>query len=502
MKKQSILESIYKDVDSINWSTETVKQKAIFFISTLFDVFIYKYKSLDSYMNMSTEYWTKLIQGKTTHIREIKSKLISNNILEETFGLYKKDPRVKSYKFNIKYINNIYNIHNLFILVVPFSKPLEINQLQEIENKTKNIISNIKIKGNNIGTIVEEQLNNHIEKGNNIGTTYIDLKLDLKVYRYKTENAIKLAKELNKEIIRYKNKYYLADSIEEFKNYKRNELIIIYTKQLFDIENGIIYASRNKTNNRLDSNVTNLKSDLWKYLTLDNEEMIEIDIANAQFAIAANIIESDESFKELAISGKLYKYVSNELNITEQEAKKLMFRIAFDKVKEEQDCIRNIFPIFMNSVDTYKKEKGYDLFSNLLQKAESNLMIDNVLYTLLEEGYQVLSVHDSIRCKKSDYEKVLNRILEIFNTINFKCTLKNKTSKDVKNEKQDNILEKEETVLEATKEMYYDYLKQKSYGNVTNKDFLKYKDVILNELVKLQPKKYIEIKEIIFKIIN
>jgi hypothetical protein len=57
----------------------------------------------------------------------------------------------------------------------------------------------------------------------------------------------------------------------------------------------------------------------------------------------------------------------------------------------------------------------------------------NVLYPLQKE-FDVVSVHDSIRCKESDYDKVLNKIEEIFNKIQFKCTLKNKTEKVMKEE--------------------------------------------------------------------
>lgn len=212
---------------------------------------------------------------------------------------------------------------------------------------------------------------------------------------------------------------------------------MVYTKQLFDIENNIIYVDRNETNNRLDTNLTNLKSDLWECLTLDNEELVEIDIKNAQFTILSNITtELDESFISNAQNGTLYEYVAKELNTTRKEAKNLMFNVAFDKVKTKQDIIRNIFPKTMLFVDAYKKENGYKTFSNLLQKYESNLMIDGLLNHLVKKEYKVFTVHDSIKCKESDYNDVLNEIVDFMTSNNFKCSfntnIKEKTNSNDK----------------------------------------------------------------------
>jgi hypothetical protein len=507
MKKESILESIYNDIDQINWTSNNVKSKAIKFAMVLFNTSLFRFKSLDEFKPLSKEYWSTVIGGSNRHINEIKSKLVSNKILDVKAKLYKKDSRVLSYKFNNKYINN-YSFNSAYtIIVVSFSKVLKTNELQIIEEATTNTIKNIRCQLTpyvkvSIDTIVEQQIDKiKIFDLSLTEQEFIKVKLEDITYRYSVGNAVKFAETVNKILIKYKDKYYFVDSIENFKEYKRKELTMLYTKQLFDIENNIIYASRNETNNRLDSNVTNLKSELWDFLTLDNEKFVEIDITNSQFAIAANIINVDDNFKQLAIDGYLYEYIAFELNITRKQAKSLMMKIAFDKVKIEQDCIRNLFPIFMNSVDTYKKEKGYNMFANLLQKEESNIMIDNVLLTLLNEGYDVLSVHDSIRCKKTDYEKVLNRINEIFTQINFKCTLKNK-SINILEEKEISLEEPKtlkEEVYTATKEDYLNQIKKYHPTIETIRFFKENKNEILNELVSKQLNKKSDIIKIVTK---
>ena len=202
---------------------------------------------------------------------------------------------------------------------------------------------------------------------------------------------------------------------------------MIFRKLVFDIENEIYRVSRNDTNFRLDYNFTNMKSDLFKYILFDNEELEELDIANSQFAMLSHICSDiDDIFIELSQSGKLYSYISEKFNITELEAKNKMFCVAFGQVEKKQDDIRSIFPKTMEFIDNYKKKNGYKSFSNLLQVSESNIMIDGLFKILNEEGYEVFPIHDAFRIKKSDLEKVKNRIDEYFNSINFKCLLRNK----------------------------------------------------------------------------
>ena len=158
-----------------------------------------------------------------------------------------------------------------------------------------------------------------------------------------------------------------------------------------------------------------MKSDILNYLLYDGEEMVELDISNAQFAILSFITNSlDEEFVKLSQNGKLYNKISKED----------MFRIAFDKVKREQDDIRDIFPMTMKFIDEYKNKFGYKLFSNLLQKTESMIMIDNLLPYLYDKGYRVFTIHDAIRVKKSQVDEVKSEIEILFNKIGFKCNLR------------------------------------------------------------------------------
>ena len=105
-----------------------------------------------------------------------------------------------------------------------------------------------------------------------------------------------------------------------------------------------------------------------------------------------------------------------------------MFRIAFDKViyNQQYNQIRNLFPKFMDWVDTYKDNHGYKMFSNLLQKKEAEIMIDGLLANLIEKGYDVFTIHDALRIRQSQADEVGNMVKDYFDSIGFICTIRRK----------------------------------------------------------------------------
>jgi len=253
-----------------------------------------------------------------------------------------------------------------------------------------------------------------IKINNDIKEDYINLKLENDEWRLSLEKAIEIAKQENKDLILYKEKAYIENE-KDFIERKERELKLIFKKNVFEVENNIFRISRNETNRRLDYNLTNMKSDLLDYLEIDGEDLIELDIANAQFAILSYITEDlDMDFIKKTQEGKLY---NND--------KKEWFRIAFDKVKVEQDKYRDLYPKTMKFIDNYKKEYGYKSFSILLQNIESLIMIDGLLPRLIDK-YDVFPIHDAIRVKASQVNEVKKEIENFFKDINLKCLVRNK----------------------------------------------------------------------------
>ena len=152
-----------------------------------------------------------------------------------------------------------------------------------------------------------------------------------------------------------------------------------------------------------------------------------LDIANAQFAKAAQLNTTiDANFIDHAQRGTLYSLIESELKLSKGAGKQLMFRVAFDKVKydSEFEQVRTLFPKYMAWADNYKKDNGYKLFSNLLQKKEAHIMIDSLLMDLISKGYDVFTIHDALRVKESQVDEIYTLVQEYFNLIGFKCLVR------------------------------------------------------------------------------
>lgn len=471
---KSILENIKNAVESIKWSSETKKEKALNLCIYIYNLYIYEGGDFHIYKQFSKSYFKKIIKT-SSYVYEIKNNLINNNILQVyKNGTYTMEKNSKGYRFNPLLIEGNYtdlkgpifnndtdadlkgpknlgqelklsnkvnnNLNKLYNLInksnsLHISGPiLIINELESSESIIKNLITkgleNIVFKDE-----VNDYINNfHITKediqtNENINDEYLNIIFDLDSYRYKKQTALSLSKEQGLDLIKYKDNCYI-DNVETFLIRKTNDIRLIMRKSIFEIKNKIFRVSRNETNRRLDYNLTNMKSELLKYILFEGEELVELDISNAQFSILSFLTdELDDNFIKLSREGQLYEYVSEKLKISKLEAKGKMFRVAFDRVEDYQNDIRELFPLTMNFIDGYKNELGYKAFSNLCQNAESLIMIDGLLNYLIKKGYKVFTIHDAIRVKKSDLDNIKKDIEVFFKEIDFKCNLRNKKEK-------------------------------------------------------------------------
>lgn len=440
---QSILDTIKNAVEKLQWNSETKKQKALNLCISIFNLYVYDGGDFNTYKQLSKNYFINIIK-KMNYVYEIKNMLIDNNILEvysnsfnvETYYVIKG--KAKGYRFNQELLNGNFQ-------VVPNGTQLNNKVVPNgTHQNLQDILNNLQVLINQPYHICGTHFKNHIDKGfsrlsfkpkvndfiqnyrlkkedikinNDINEEYINLKLENDEWRVGLEKAIEMAKQENKDLILYKEKAYI-ESEKDFIERKERELKLIFKKNVFEVENNIFRISRNETNRRLDYNLTNMKSDLLDYLEIDGEDLIELDIANAQFALLSYIIEDlDIDFIKKTQEGKLY---NND--------KKEWFRIAFDKIKKEQDEYRDLYPKTMKFIDSYKKEFGYKSFSILLQNIESIIMIDGLLPRLIDK-YDVFPIHDAIRVKASQVNEVKKEIENFFKDINFKCLVRNKKEK-------------------------------------------------------------------------
>lgn len=240
---------------------------------------------------------------------------------------------------------------------------------------------------------------------------------------------------------------------------------LISLNQLEDVRSR--YFKRNKTNLRLDTNITNLKKELRSFI---KGNYVNIDLKNSQpFLLAIlidNIINGRETlchqlskevfikhfgvkaFKNILLihqnqknqkkvnfkkyyssvaNGNLYESIINasDNNIERDEAKKMMYKILFSKnieyrnrykfipFKKEKNMFKSIYP-FVYEVTEILKEKNHKLLSIFLQKFESYLFIDSIAKELVENGITPITIHDSVMVKVGDQDRTIEIMKSVF----------------------------------------------------------------------------------------
>lgn len=224
------------------------------------------------------------------------------------------------------------------------------------------------------------------------------------------------------ELLEYKNNYYLTKDKASLLLFLQNQTNLSYTITINKFINKDFFAHRNNTNNRLDSNITSLASELTKEILTEND-LIEFDLFNSQMAIFSHLYpEIEKSFISHSNEGTLYEYMIKQFGSDNRlNAKKMMFILMFSKNEhftEEKEILSKIFPLVVEKAKEIKNE-NHNTLAILLQQFESKLFLDIILKKIYKLKIFALSKHDSIICKKEDSDKVYNIIIEEFNKINF-----------------------------------------------------------------------------------
>ena len=314
-----------------------------------------------------------------------------------------------------------------------------------------------------------------------------------------------------KRVLIKDGKYCYVDYLDAYIKRKRRHLTQAYCDQLLRIKHRDIYADRNDTNRRLDSNITNLKSSFVGLLQLDGQHLSQIDLKNSQFRFFVMLLEQAErdiifqkqakefpitkksvleaanrdlhldleegkrfqgkpvtylsilfdefctqkidgrvslsadyqTFRKLVKTGTLYEHLQKLYwretgeEISRQEAKKMMFTLAFSSYQYwplEKRIMKQYFPSIVGLIDAYKKamiqeyghrghsasearDKGNASFAVMLQQAESLVFIDRILAQCHKKRIKALSKHDSILCRLSDKRKATAIIVKVLNQL-------------------------------------------------------------------------------------
>lgn len=192
------------------------------------------------------------------------------------------------------------------------------------------------------------------------------------------------------------------------------------------IKNGYLYFKRNDTNGRLDTNLTNLPTELRQFLISD-ETLYNIDIKNSQpFFFYALLKEEKaisneelERYGQLVTNGTFYEYLATEYYNqfgkvrTRKQMKAYLFKIFFSKptsFTKIKKFFGFLFPQIMEYIDR-NNEKDNSTIANKLTRVESQTIISEILPKLGELNIKPFTIHDSFVCKETE----VRTIIEIFN---------------------------------------------------------------------------------------
>ena len=425
-----LLTSIHDRIDQISFPQKNYYLHAKFLCNCMFQNIIKDGSDFKTPKEFHSNYFKKLIKNCPTRCTILKELKLAGILIDTSYstGLPAKDgkkevlPYCKNYSFGTEFIYNSPILFSQFKNINKTDDRIKFHQLNETL-KTVHIDTEVF---DFIPVLIEKELKKII-----IGKEITNKMITMKMGKIEKKEPLcywlAVATRNNVALIKFKKRFYI-EGVKSFIERKRIELEIMYTHSIEQIINGNFYANRNETNNRLDYNMTGLKKKLFPFLYLDGELTEELDIKNAQFAILSNIptFKLDEKFIEVAQSGQLYEFIGSKFDMTRDQVKEYLIVVAFGEVEHHQKALNELFPTTMKSISDFKNKFGYENFSVMLQKAESNLMIDGVYKLLYDNNIKTLPIHDSVRVKASDAVMVKRMMENFFIEKEFKCALKNK----------------------------------------------------------------------------
>ncbi len=246
------------------------------------------------------------------------------------------------------------------------------------------------------------------------------------------KEALLIADQKDKLIVNDGKKICMVDP-EYFMLEQRNFTKMAWTASVDNLaDESTLYGKRNKTNNRLDTNFTNMSKELFDTILFHNQ-MEEYDLKNSQPALLSHILKEQgfiggdvELFHQLTNDTGFYEHFSN-IGLDRENAKQMVFKVFFGKDRPKNlmtERFKEHFPTVSNYISAYKWENGDNAFAVMLQQFESRLFIDNIYYKLSDMQIPVFSKHDSISFFKHDRPKVYEVIMQEFGKIGFEGKIK------------------------------------------------------------------------------
>lgn len=318
----------------------------------VFGKYLYNQISFDDYIEISAKHFRN--QVGTHYLRDLDRLKFAGIIQVEKdktgkelyhYFLDNRLGRCKRYAINEKYI---YSDPKITSYNTKFKKQFD---KDFITRTTVSLLSRLQL------TIDARNLERYVK--NLVTTEYIRerLKINQEIpqdyyqlpkakYPRDRNHLLEIAKRSNLDLILYRDKCHMAPA-EQFIDKRVTSTRAAYLDQLTKIKNirqrQNIYCSRNDTNARLDTNLTNIKSDLIKHLRLDGERLGSIDLKNSQFTLLSYVIGYSMDY----IQNLDRKYMKND-NIYET----MSGRSRYLKAYKERETIYKVINKYIETLTT------------------------------------------------------------------------------------------------------------------------------------------------------
>lgn len=188
--------------------------------------------------------------------------------------------------------------------------------------------------------------------------------------------------------------------------------------------NKTLRFKRNSKNKRLDTNLTNMASDLRPFI-IDYENMSYLDLSNSQPVLfnillqsyrknaSKSLIQEIDKYSSITISGKWYEFLQGLYGLSRNECKDIWMKIAYSENlhnKEVKKVFQKEFPLIY-SIIAEIKEENYADFAIALQKIESKIFIDEICKELVTNEIIPYTMHDGLLVP-SEHEQSTLKIMQ------------------------------------------------------------------------------------------
>jgi hypothetical protein len=190
--------------------------------------------------------------------------------------------------------------------------------------------------------------------------------------------------------------------------------------------------SKSKGTGRVFTNITNLPKRMRRYLRLDGEPLVNVDVRCAQPCLLSSFFLEEDSEERAKFSlymreKDVYSDIMSEVraesggDYSREDSKRALFGYMFGEVKHQDTrfgrAFARMFPVLDKLITSVKNSSGYKECAYLMQRREVEAVLYGALLELSEKGIKTLSIHDSLMCKAADSAAVSEALRRHFSRI-------------------------------------------------------------------------------------